>query len=207
MEKGYLISLEGGEGSGKSTQIKLLKNELENLGQEVVVTREPGGTKIGKEIRKILLDSSHNNMDSKAEALLYAADRAQDIKENIKPALEKGQIVLADRYVDSSIIYQGHGRELDVKKVKEINKWVLGEFWPDLTIILDIAIEKGLARAREISLESDRLEEEVTEFHQKIKKGFLSLAETESRCEIVDADESIPEVHSRIINIIKERLL
>ena len=152
MGKGCLITFEGGEGSGKSTQIELLYKKLNKIGYEVVLTREPGGTKIGKKIRELLLNSDNKNMDFKTEILLYAADRAQDIKENIKPALKAGKIVLADRYVDSTIIYQGYGRQLDVDRIRKINEWVIRNFWPDLTIILDIEVEKGLKRAREISL-------------------------------------------------------
>ncbi|MFW6269059.1 MAG: dTMP kinase, partial [Bacillota bacterium] len=196
---------EGGEGSGKSTQVSLLSRQLKNMGYEVVVTREPGGTEIGEEIRNILLDSGNKNMDYKTEVLLYAADRAQDIKERIQPALNSGKIIIADRYLDSSIVYQGYGRRLNLEMVKKINNWVVGDFYPDLTIVLDIDIEKGLKRARNISVTKDRLEEEVMEFHQRIRKGFLEIAESEKRFEILKADQEPDKINSIILDIIRER--
>ena len=205
MQKGYFISFEGGEGTGKSTQIKLLYKSLVNKGYDVLLTKEPGGTKIGHKIRELLLNPSHETMDARTEILLYAADRVQDLKENIKPALKAGKIVLADRYVDSNLIYQGYGRELGIKWIKKINEWVIKEYWPDLTILLDLEVKKGLKRAREVS-EGDRLEQEVIEFHQRIRNGYLKMAENESRFEVFNADCSPEKLQARILETVMKKI-
>ncbi len=204
---GYFISLEGCEGSGKTTQFNLLAEKLTNLNYDVKLTREPGGTEIGKKIRSILLDFQNANINSKSEILLYAADRAQDIQENIKPALQKGKIVLADRFAASNLVYQGYGRRGDLDMIQKINDWVVGEYYPDLTIILDIDVEIGLARARSISEVKDRLEEEKIEFHHRVREGYRKLAQKkEDQFILVDAECGKQELAQKIFSIIKEHL-
>lgn len=145
--KGLFITFEGPDGSGKTTQINMLKGYLENKGFEVVLTREPGGTELGEDIRRILLDLKHKDMDEKAEMLLYAAARAQHVSKLIKPALLQGKIVLCDRFVDSSYAYQGVGRGLGIKLVEQVNEIALSGVYPDLTIFLNIEPKMGLARS------------------------------------------------------------
>src|SRR6056297_1487578 len=206
---GFFISLEGIEGSGKSTQIKLLKDKLIELDYDVLFTKEPGGTEIGKKIRKILLDPIHHKMDDRAEILLYAADRAQHVVETIIPALKEDKIVITDRYIDSNIAYQGYGRQLDMKMVKMINEWVIRNVWPNLTILLDINVKDGLKRARDLTPDKtgDRLERELVDFHKRVKKGYLKMAENEDRFKIIDAGRDPNKVNKDIVRIIKEELL
>jgi len=208
LAQGYFITFEGIEGSGKTTQIKLLYKFLTEQGREVEYTREPGGTEIGRKIREILLDPHYDNMDYKTEILLYAADRAQDMKENIIPALKEGKIILSDRFVDSNLAYQAYGRGLDYKTVYSINSWVIDPYWPDLTFILDVGIKQGLMRARSISKDQagDRLEREVDSFHQRVREGYLKMAE-EDRFVIVDAGGKPENVHDQIKKIVSRRLL
>ncbi|MFP4021568.1 MAG: dTMP kinase [Halanaerobium sp.] len=207
MEEGFFITFEGIEGSGKTTQINLLADYLQKKGYDVLVSREPGGTALGKKIRQLLLDPQYHSMDYRTEILLYAADRAQHVKEKIKPALEQGKIVISDRFVDSNLAYQAAGRGLDYEMVYQINDWVIDSTWPDLTLILDIDIKEGLKRARELSLDSagDRLEREVDDFHQRVRNAYLKMAES-ARFALVDAGRSREEVQKDIKNIITRRL-
>jgi dTMP kinase len=206
---GFFISLEGIEGSGKSTQIKLLKDKLKELDYDVLFTKEPGGTEIGKKIRQILLDPIHHKMDDRAEILLYAADRAQHVVETIIPALKENKVVITDRYIDSNIAYQGYGRQLDMKMVRMINEWVIRDIWPNLTILLDIDVQNGLKRARDLTPDKtgDRLERELVDFHKRVKKGYLKLAENEDRFKVIDAGRDPNEVNKDILKSIKEALL
>ena len=198
--QGFFITFEGCEGAGKTTQIKLLSDRLKQAGFDVVSTREPGGSEIGKEIREILLNPGNSQLDAKTEVLLYAADRAQDIKENIKPALQKGKIVLADRFVASNIAYQGYGRGLALEMIKRINQWVIGDFYPDLTIVIDIDVNKGLRRARNISPSGDRLEKEEIEFHKRVRRGYLQLLEEDKEDRFICFDgKKTPEKLSELI--------
>lgn len=200
---GLFITFEGIEGSGKSTQIDLLYKRLVKAGFSVVLTKEPGGTKIGQKIRQLLLDPSYKNMNSRTEILLYTADRAQDVVENIKPALEEGKIVLADRFVDSNIAYQGAGRGLNMDFVRSLNKWVIDSCWPDLTFILDLEVEKGLNRARGISgKQGDRLEQEVVEFHQRVREAYIEMSK-EDRYILLDADKKKENLHREIFKIVE----
>ncbi|OEG62712.1 thymidylate kinase [Halanaerobium congolense] len=207
MAEGFFITFEGIEGSGKTTQIRLLADYLQNKGYEVLVSREPGGTPLGEKIRNLLLDPQYDFMDYRTEILLYAADRAQHVKEKIKPALGKGKIVISDRFADSNLAYQAAGRGLDYEMVYQINDWVIDSTWPDLTFILDIDIKEGLNRARAQSSEAegDRLEREVDEFHQRVRDAYLKMAEKE-RFALVNAGESIENVQKNIENIISRRL-
>jgi dTMP kinase len=207
LAEGFFITFEGIEGSGKTTQIRLLADYLQNKGYEVLVSREPGGTPLGEKIRNLLLDPQYDFMDYRTEVLLYAADRAQHVKEKIKPALGKGKIVISDRFADSNLAYQAAGRGLDYEMVYQINDWVIDSTWPDLTFILDIDIKEGLNRARAQSSEAegDRLEREVDEFHQRVRDAYLKMAEKE-RFALVNAGESIENVQKNIENIISRRL-
>ena len=207
MTDGFFITFEGIEGSGKTTQINLLADYLRNQGHKVIVSREPGGTELGKKIRKLLLDPRYDNMDYRTEILLYAADRAQHVKEKIKPALQEGKIVISDRFVDSNLAYQAAGRGLDYDMVYQINDWVINSCWPDLTFILDIDIKEGLKRARSLSKDStgDRLEREVDEFHQRVRNAYLKMAQ-KTRFALVDAGKEITEVQKDIKNITARRL-
>jgi dTMP kinase len=188
---GFFVAFEGGEGAGKSTQVRLLSVALAAQGREVVTTREPGGTSAGLTIRSIVLDPATGHLSPRAEALLYAADRAQHVATVIRPALERGALVLTDRYVDSSLAYQGAGRTLDVGEVKALSAWATEELVPDLTVLLDLDPQVGLARAGD----PDRLEAEPLEFHQRVRALFLELAGAEpDRYVVVDAARSAEEV-------------
>jgi dTMP kinase len=185
---GLFLALEGGEGAGKSTQARLLAIWLRDQGHDVVATHEPGATKIGMRLRALLLDTAHAGLDPRAEALMYAADRAEHVHALILPALERGAVVVTDRYVDSSLAYQGAGRLLQVSEIAEINKWATGDLTPDLTILLDLPPAAGLARRHS---SADRLEAEPPDFHQRVRAGFLALAEADpARYLVIDATRS-----------------
>lgn len=207
LAEGFFITFEGIEGSGKTTQINFLKDFFIEQGFEVVVSREPGGTDLGQKIRHLLLDPRHSAMDYKAEILLYAADRAQHVKEKIKPALKAGKIVISDRFVDSNLAYQVAGRGLEFEMVYKINNWVIDSCWPDLTFVLDIDIKEGLKRARSLSedLAGDRLEREVDEFHQRVRNAYLEMTK-EDRFALIDGAKTVEEVRKDIKNIISRRL-
>ena len=193
---GVFITFEGGEGSGKSTQTKLLKEWLEKNNEIVFLTREPGGTALGNQLRDILLDNKTGNISPRAEALMYAADRANHVYTMIRPALEKGEVVISDRYFDSSIAYQGAGRVLSPAEVARISRWATESLTPTLTIIMDLPAEIGLAR-----LEStDRLESEPLAFHERVRQEFLNLAyQDPERFLLVDATLTIEQIHQVII--------
>ena len=193
--EGIFISFEGGEGSGKSTQSKMLAEWFENEGRSVLLTREPGGTNLGKNLRKILLDNATGEIAPRSEALLYAADRAHHVFSLIRPALERGEIVITDRYFDSSIAYQGAGRVLSPSEVARINRWATESLFPTLTIILDQPAEIGLSRIKN----ADRLESESIEFHKRVRQEFLQLAGLDpERYLVIDARKPIVEIHQEI---------
>lgn len=201
--EGLLITFEGGEGSGKSTQINKLKQYLEEQGREVLVTREPGGTPVGNSIREILLDPDMD-MSAMSEALLLAADRAEHVRNVIGPALERGTIVISDRYIDSSLAYQGVGRRLGLEAVRNLNSWATGELWPDLTFYLEVPPEVGLGR---VSQDPDRIEREDFDFHDNVRHGFRMLSRIYAhRIVVLDGTAGVDEVHNRIVNEVKERL-
>ena len=194
--RGLLLALEGGEGTGKSTQARLLAIWLRGQGYDVVATQEPGATKVGMRLRALLLDTAHAGLSPLAETLMYAADRAEHVASVIRPALERGSIVVTDRYMDSSLAYQGAGRRLPVSEVASLNRWATGGLVPDLTILLDLSPMEGLVR-RERS--ADRLEAEPADFHQRVRSGFLALADVEpERYLVLDATKP-PAVISREI--------
>jgi dTMP kinase len=194
--KGLFISFEGGEGAGKSTQTKLLKDWLEKQGETVVLTREPGGTTLGNQIRQILLDNDTGVISPRSEALMYAADRAHHVYSVIRPALDRGDVVITDRYIDSSIAYQGAGRVLLPSEVSRISRWATESLTPSLTIILDLPAEIGLGRLHT----TDRLESEPLNFHERVRQEYLNMAQIDpERYLVVDARQSIEQIHSTII--------
>ena len=198
--RGVFISFEGGEGSGKSTQAKLLKEYLETQGHTVTLTREPGGTKLGKELRDILLHT-HDEVSPRAEALLYAADRAHHVETLIRPALERGEIVITDRYLDSSIAYQGAGRVLSPGEVGRISRWATESLIPTLTIIIDLPSEIGLGRLKS----RDRLERESLDFHERVRQEFLSMALLDpERYLVIDGRQSIEDLNRVIVDRVME---
>ena len=197
MKRGYFISFEGPDGAGKSTQIEFLKQYLEDRGLEYIFTREPGGTKISEKIRKMLLDKENSDMTARTEALLYAASRAQLVEKVIEPALKEGKIVVSDRYIDSSIAYQGFGRDLG-PKVTEINEFAVNELEPDLTFLMMISPDDVKERLDQDNL--DRLESEDLEFKKKVLEGFESVAEEyRFRVRVIDATLSKEEIRDSII--------
>lgn len=192
--KGLFITLEGPDGSGKSTLIKGLTKHFKNKGIEFISTREPGGTPISEKIRSIVLDDKNTSMGGETEALLYAASRAQHIHETIKPALDEGKVVLCDRFLLSSLAYQGVGRELGIDRVKMINEFGIKGINPDLILFLHIDSENTLQRKTSYK-GGDRLEQEGIEFHKKVYKGYMELLELyPENIKIIDATKSIKEV-------------
>jgi dTMP kinase len=198
---GLFISFEGGEGSGKSTQTKLLKEWLEKNGKTVLLTREPGGTPLGNQLRDILLDNKTGAISPRAEALMYAADRAHHVYSTIKPALQRGEVVISDRYFDSSIAYQGAGRVLQPSEVARISRWATESLTPTLTVIMDLPAEIGLGRLQS----TDRLESEPLTFHERVRQEFLNLAHQDTeRFLVIDALLSIAEIHELIVERISK---
>lgn len=196
VKTGIFISFEGGEGSGKSTQTQMLKEYLESIGEIVVLTREPGGTALGVQLREILLDNKTGNISPRAEALMYAADRANHVYSVIKPALDKGDVVITDRYLDSSIAYQGAGRVLQPSEVARISRWATETLTPTLTFIMDLPAEMGLSRLGA----TDRLESEPLAFHERVRQEFLNLANVDpERYFVVDATQSKDAIQSQIV--------
>ena len=190
------ITFEGIDGVGKSTQLDLLQTWLESRGQEVVRTLEPGGTELGKEIRHLLLHRK-GDVAPRAEALLYAADRAHHVATKIRPALEAGKVVLGDRYFDSSVAYQGAARELDVEEVRNISLWAVDHLIPDLTVLLDLDAKAAISRRNQTGTEPDRLEREKVDFFERARNQYLELAK-EPRFLVVDATLSIDEIQQQI---------
>lgn len=200
--KGRFISLEGIEGTGKSTQAKLLSDYLKEKGFDVVLTEEPGGTQIGLRIRELLLSVEHKGMTAVTELLLYNASRSQHIREIILPAISRGAIVITDRFTDSTIAYQGFGRGIDPGLIDSIDLIATGRLRPDITILLDLDAEVGLKRNKRIN-KTDRLELEDLEFHQRVRNGYHNLAEKEpERIKLIDASAGIQEIHNRVSSII-----
>ena len=206
--KGIFISFEGSEGCGKSTQILRLAQRIQALGREVVQLREPGGTPIGETIRHLLKhDETAGAMTPEAELLLFAASRAQLVREVIRPALERGCIVLCDRFLDSTTVYQGVARRLEADQVAAINRFAIGGTWPDLTLLLDLDATEGWRRAATRSQEKDRMEQEGAEFYEAVREGYLMLASAHpERIAIIDASGNIETVEAQIAATLNLRL-
>ena len=195
---GVFVTLEGGDGAGKSTHAAAIEAWASALGLEVVRTREPGGTEVGVRIRELVLHH-RGHVDPRAEALLYAADRAQHIDEVVRPALARGAVVVQDRYLDSSIAYQGAGRDLGDEEVRALSLWATRGLLPDATILLDLSVDEAAVRLRGAAKGFDRLEQEHAEFHERVRARFLALASAEpKRFEVVDASRSFEEVATQI---------
>ena len=202
--KGKFISFEGIDGCGKTTQIKFLEEYLLKQGYNILVLREPGGTKVGEKVRDILLDKN-NFISPVTEMLLYASSRAQLVEEKILPALEKGQIVILDRFVDSSYVYQGYARGLGIEKVKLVNEIATMGILPDVTIYIDITPEEAMKRRGK--READRLEKESWEFHKKVREGYIKLVkEFPKRFVFIDGMQELMKVHQDIIDVVKKYL-
>ncbi|MCD8036484.1 MAG: dTMP kinase [Clostridiales bacterium] len=204
--KGKFITIEGTDGSGKSTQIELLMKYLDEKGVDSVLTREPGGTPIGEKIREILLDKNFKEMTDITEAFLYAASRNQHVREVIIPALEAGKVVVCDRFIDSSIAYQGGARELGADMVMDINKFAIEGVMPDMTLFFDLAPEKGILRKKK-EHELDRLEEEKLDFHKKVYDAYKKLCEDyPERINAIDADDTVDNIHKKVIEYVDKLL-
>lgn len=195
---GVFVTFEGGEGAGKSTQIALLSQRLHEEGVRVTCLREPGGTVVGDRVRDLLLDPAHTGLDPRAELLLYEASRAELVAEEIVPRVKAGDVVVCDRFTDSTLAYQGFGRGLDLDGVRALNDWATGGVAPDVTILLDIDPSLGLARATGAG--ADRLEAEDLTFHARVRDGFLSLADSErsDRFVVIQADAPAEEIAAAV---------
>ena len=201
------ITFEGPDGSGKTTQVHLLVAHLREQGYEVVLSREPGGTDIGDQIRTVLHDPANTALHPRTEILLYSASRAQHVTERIRPSLATGKIVISDRYADSTLAYQGYGRRLDLELLRTITAFATGGLRPNLTIYLDVAPEEGLQRRRLGGDEWNRLDAEALEFHRRVRAGYLELARLEpERWIVLDASGAAEEVQAKIRGIVGPRL-
>ena len=206
---GKLFTFEGSEGSGKSTQIELLADELEGMGNEVVVTREPGGTEIGEEIRHLLIhNSAGNDMAPEAELLLFAAARAQLVRQVVIPGLQEGKIILCDRFLDSTTVYQGAARSISSDPVSYINQFAAAGITPDLTFILDVPAEVSIARVkRRVTDLPDRMEKENVDFYKKVREGYLLLARSlPERFHVVDGTRELRENQEDILKTVLEHI-
>ncbi|WP_425446835.1 dTMP kinase [Dethiothermospora halolimnae] len=198
--EGIFITMEGPDGSGKSTITKLLTNYLKEKGYNIVITREPGGTELSEIIRNVVLDTKNTNMSPVTEALLYAASRAQHVEEKILPALKKGKIVISERFVDSSLVYQGIARNIGIDKVKNINDFATQNIEPDLTLFFDIKPEDAFKRMARRG-KKDRLEMESIDFHNEVYDGYIELSKKyPQRIKIIDATKDIEEVFQQVKN-------
>lgn len=195
MTSGCFIVFEGGDGAGKSTQVALLREALERAGREVTVTRQPGGTPLGQQIRDLVLHGDH--VAPRAEALLFAADKAHHVETLVRPALQRGEVVISDRYTDSSVAYQGAGRELGAQEVHDLNMWAVEDLVPDLTVVVDISAEEGRRRRGAVH---DRLESEEDAFHEAIRQHFLAMARgNPGRYLVVDGTLPPEQIHAEVM--------
>ena len=203
---GLFITFEGGDGSGKTTQINLLASWLESEGHTVVITREPGGTDLGSGLRNIILHRE-GFIAPRAEALLYAADRSHHIHTLVRPALKRGEIVVQDRYLDSSVAYQGAGRVLNPTEVRDISLWATENLMPDLTVVLDVPASVAKKRQAAGERQYDRLEAEAEDFHTRVRESYLALAAEEpERFLVIDGESSIEEIHEAIVAKVSDLL-
>ena len=206
MQRGIFITLEGGEGAGKSTHLAFVQKWLQQTGRKVVVTREPGGTELGERIRELLLHARDIDISSESELLLMFAARAEHLHKFIKPALAKGKTVLCDRFTDATYAYQGGGRGMPRERIALLETWVQGDLRPDLTLLLDVPVEVGLERAGNRSA-PDRFEREDGEFFQRVRKAYLDAAAREpERIRVVDAGQSLEQVEQKIAKILQETI-
>ena len=202
---GLFIAFEGGDGAGKSTQSRLLAEALRDRGMVVVQTREPGGTEIGEKLRSLVLDHGHGEIDARTEALMYAAARAAHVEQLIRPALSRGEAVITDRYIDSSVAYQGIGRGLGTREVRELNAWATDSLWPDFTVVLDVDPAEG--RARRAPGGEDRLESEPDSFHAQVRDAYLdAAAAAPERYLVIDARQDVQIIAGLILERVEQVL-
>lgn len=201
MMQGLFITFEGPDGCGKTTQMKLLAEYLEKKGEEVVLTREPGGKGLGEKVREILLNYD-GEVSDRCESFLFLADRAQNIDIIVNPAVKEGKIVLCDRHIDSTVAYQGYGRGLDIERINMLNNLATNGKKPDLTFVFDVDVETSMKR---VGKEKDRMESAGIDFHNRVRQGYLELAKQEpNRIKVIDATKSIEEIHDEVINILNK---
>ncbi len=202
---GKLIVFEGVEGCGKTTQIQLTGEWLLSLGIEIIITREPGGTELGVDLRRLLLESAKNSIANRTELLLYAADRAQHVEQKLKPNLQKGKFVLCDRFIYSTIAYQGYGRGLDINLINQLNAIATEDLEVDLVLWLDLDVEAGLARKHRTGETADRIEQEKNDFHRRVQQGYAKLAQAHP-LHIVRIDASLDKesIQTRIREVLRE---
>ena len=202
MNKGKFITVEGGEGAGKSSNLSFIQSLLEAAGIEVVFTREPGGTDLGEDIRELLLGHKHTGMADDTELLMMFASRAEHLNRKIIPALEAGTWVLCDRFTDATYAYQGGGRNISFERIALLENWVQGDLRPDITLLLDLPVETGLERARNRS-EPDRFESEKIEFFENVRSAYLKIAHNEpERVKVIDASKPLEEVQMQIKSVL-----
>ena len=208
MSTGFLLTFEGSEGCGKSTQIQRLRARLESAGREVIMLREPGGTVVGELIRHLLQhEKEAADMTAETELLLFAASRAQLVREKIQPALDRGAVVILDRFLDSTTVYQGNARGLPMESVRAINAFAVGSTRPHLTLVLDMPAQAAWERIHRTGRELDRMESQPLAFFEKVRQGYLDEAALETgRIRVVDASRSIEEVEMEITQIVEDRL-
>lgn len=205
--KGLFVSFEGIEGCGKTTQAMLLAKWLKSRGHQVIVTREPGGTPLAEKIRKVLLDSRNHQMSPLTELLLLQASRAQHLDQVIIPALKAGKIVVCDRFADSSTAYQGYGRGMDLEMVKQLNQIAVDGCWPGLTLVFDLPVEQGFARAAKRKRALDRMEKQERAFHQKVRRGFKEIAKAEpARVKVLDGSFPPDVIQAAVRQLVYNRL-
>ena len=196
MTHGLFIAFEGGDGAGKSTQVALLREAFETAGRTVTVTRQPGGTDLGREIRDLVLHGAH--VAPRAEALLFAADKAHHVDQLIRPALDRGEVVLTDRYTDSAVAYQGAGRDLGAQEIHDLNMWAVDDLVPDLTVVVDVSAQEGRRRRGDVH---DRLEAEEDTFHDAIRAHYLAMAQgNPQRYIVVDGTLAPDEIHGQVLD-------
>lgn len=206
MKKGYLISLEGGEGAGKTSVLEKLIALLDKKHIEYITTREPGGVSISEQIRNVILDKKNTEMDGRTEALLFAAARRQHLIQKVIPALESGKIVIMDRYVDSSLVYQGYVRGISIDEVFTLNQFAIEGLLPDLTLYFDLDPSIGLGRInKDKDREINRLDLESTKFHEQVREGYLKLVDKFDRIEVIDAEKSPEDVFNQVIEVLSKK--
>lgn len=206
MSKGFFITVEGGEGAGKTTVLDQIEHQLKQDGRDVIRTREPGGIRIAEQIRTVILDVNHTEMDSRTEALLYAAARRQHLVEKVIPALNEGKIVLCDRFIDSSLAYQGYARKIGFNEVKEINEFAIEGHLPDLTLFFDVDPVVGMSRINaDYNREVNRLDQEKLEFHERVREGYSKVMTVyRDRIIKIDANQPIELVFTAAMNVINQ---
>ncbi len=201
------ITFEGPDGSGKSTQLRMLASALREEGREIVTTREPGGTEIGDQIRAVIMNMKNKAMDPRTELLLFNASRAQLVEELIRPSLAAGKVILCDRYADSTMAYQGYGHGLDKDELRRLLNFATGGLKPDLTLLFDISAEAGLKRRLSNHDEWNRMDDYALQFHERVRGGFLELAAADpERWVVIDADRDPGVIHAEVLDIVKRKL-